>query len=400
MKFCLDNLICYKVNCDQITQMQHFKVQLNWIESLLCVINMSMHSTGLLLIALGLASYLKWWVACGYLWGTGWRFDTPGLGDEHPKLVQNPGPLAPHHILSHFWKNSRYLILPFIIRTVTWQQKWRSVHAPVPGPLDKTLVTKQKKRRVAECTFYASLQECAALYSHQWINNRSLWILQLPQLSPVSFSKCSCLPHHAIPQQVDFFHCETLKNNLLMFYGKMGYKQKSFYHANIEHTLVHRVGDNTKATVQSPTLWSWQSISMFLTSTIPQNVFEILEGLMLQNSLTEITPLALNILRLPCLANLWYMQQNTHSRVGSFYFSGLIFRLKLSKHIKLILNNWPGSWYKYVKVCSWHPERLGICHYRAILNPRVKVYCQASNLAFRGLLKYKKCSFPLVNGLL
>lgn len=41
--------------------------------------------------------------------GVGWRFDTPGSGDEHPKLVRNPGPLTSHRILTHFWENYVYL---------------------------------------------------------------------------------------------------------------------------------------------------------------------------------------------------------------------------------------------------------------------------------------------------
>lgn len=58
--------------------------------------------------------------------------------------------------------------------------------------------------------------------------------------------------------------------------------------------------------------------------------------------------------------------------------------------IILILPNWAGSWYKHVKVCSWHPGTRG---YRAILNLRVEVYCRASNLASEGLWKNKSCWF-------
>lgn len=220
MQFCLDNLICY--NCDQITQMQHFKVQL------LCLFNMSVHSTGLLPIVLGLASCLKWWVACGYLWGTGWRFDTPGLGDEHPKLVQNPGPLAPHHILSHFWKNSRYLILPFIIRTV---HDSRNGALCIPfssqkaSGQDKWVTEEDGGDRTRKGKWQSAhfMLLSRNVHLHQRINNFTITTTFL-QISPVSFSKCSCLTHHSIPQQVHLFHCKTLQDNLLMFYGKMGYK--------------------------------------------------------------------------------------------------------------------------------------------------------------------------------
>lgn len=47
--------------------------------------------------------------------GTGWRFDTPGSGDEHPKLVQNPEPLTSHRILTDFWENCGYLIQAYIM---------------------------------------------------------------------------------------------------------------------------------------------------------------------------------------------------------------------------------------------------------------------------------------------
>lgn len=43
------------------------------------------------------------------------RFNTFGSGDEHPKLVRNPGPLTCRHILTRFWENRRYLIPPYIM---------------------------------------------------------------------------------------------------------------------------------------------------------------------------------------------------------------------------------------------------------------------------------------------
>lgn len=47
--------------------------------------------------------------------GTGWRFDTPGLEDEPPKLVWNPEPLTSLSILTHFWENCGYLIQDYIL---------------------------------------------------------------------------------------------------------------------------------------------------------------------------------------------------------------------------------------------------------------------------------------------
>lgn len=109
--------------------------------------------------------------------------------------------------------------------------------------------------------------------------------------------------------------------------------------------------------------------------------------------------IALNLLRCTCLTKLLYAQQNTHSREGSVSLNGMILSPKPSMHSNHA-NPQQMTWFM-VRACkgSCHTECLGTGN-RAILNLRVKVYCPTSNLAFGGLWKNKRCSFPLVNGLL